>query len=70
MTSDEPPDGEENPGEETSPIPGFRLPQAEDVERREANLFVPDNMTPGEALNIRVWRIDATTMEWQTRRRC
>jgi hypothetical protein len=66
-----PPDDEENPGEEQSPIQGFRLPQAEDVEGlKEANLFVPDDVEPGEALNIRVWKIDATTMEWQTRRRC
>jgi hypothetical protein len=61
----------ERPGEEQSPLPGVRLPEQEDLTGlREANLFVPEDMAPGEALNVRVWKIDATTMQAQAMRRC
>jgi hypothetical protein len=71
MTSGEPPQDEETEGVPQSPISGFRLPERDHLAGlQDAVLFVPEGMDAGDALNVNVWTVNATTMRLIIMRRC
>jgi hypothetical protein len=71
MTRTEPPEEEFPPGTELKPIPGYRLPERDNLAGlKDAVLFVPDGMDPSEALAVQVWSLNATQMHLTISRRC
>jgi hypothetical protein len=72
MTSTEPPDGEEEPGDDLGRISGSAVPTDLDVVMGDENavLFIPQGIDQSEALNVKVVGVNPTTMGLIIMRRC
>ena len=72
MTSTEPPDDQEEAGDDLGRISGSDVPTELDEITGDENavLFIPKEIDPSEALNVKVVGVNPTTMGLIIMRRC